>query len=95
MPEQVRAEKNVFVSSVTSGLQTQSRRKKGSEKKPDLEQFDQGGEFRGRSQTPKFDKNKDDELTSSKKSWLKSKRKSFKPPIFVSEGVNIPIIGTI
>ena len=32
---------------------------KGSEKKPDLEQFDQGGEFRGRSQTPKFDKNRD------------------------------------
>ena len=33
-------------------------------------------------------------FAESKKSWLKSKRKSFKPPIFVSEGMNIPIIGT-
>ena len=28
-----------------------------------------------------------------KKSWLKSKRKSFKPPIFISEGIEIPIEG--
>ena len=30
----------------------------------------------------------------SKKSWLKAKMKSFQRPIFVSEGIKIPIIGT-
>ena len=29
-----------------------------------------------------------------KKSWLKSKRKSFEPPIFISEGIEIPVAGT-
>ena len=33
-------------------------------------------------------------FAESKKSWLKSKRKAFEPPIFVSEGIKIPIIGT-
>ena len=33
------------------------------------------------------------EFAESKKSWLKSKRKSFKPPILVSEGMKIPIGG--
>ena len=33
-------------------------------------------------------------FAESKKSWLKSKRGSFKPPIFVSEGIKIPILGT-
>ena len=32
-------------------------------------------------------------FAESKKSWLKSKRMSFKPPIFVSEGTKIPIVG--
>ena len=32
-------------------------------------------------------------FAESKKSWLKSKRKSFEPPIFVSEGTKIPITG--
>ena len=30
-----------------------------------------------------------------KKSWLKSKRKSFEPPIFISEGIEIPVAGTL
>ncbi len=30
-------------------------------------------------------------FAESKKSWLKSKRKSFEPPIFVSEGLKIHI----
>ena len=33
-------------------------------------------------------------FAESKKSWLKSKRKAFEPPIFVSEGIKIPIMGT-
>ena len=33
-------------------------------------------------------------FAESKKSWLKSKRGSFEPPIFVSEGIKIPIFGT-
>ena len=32
-------------------------------------------------------------FAESKKSWLKSKRKAFEPPIFVSEGIKIPIMG--
>ena len=32
-------------------------------------------------------------FAESKKSWLKSKRGSFQPPIFVSEGIKIPILG--
>ena len=32
-------------------------------------------------------------FAESKKSWLKSKRKSFDPPILVSEGIKIPIGG--
>ena len=32
-------------------------------------------------------------FAESKKSWLKSKRASFQPPIFVSEGIRIPISG--
>jgi len=32
-------------------------------------------------------------FAESKKSWLKSKRQSFEPPVFVSEGVKIPILG--
>ena len=32
-------------------------------------------------------------FAESKKSWLKSKRKCFEPPIFVSEGTKIPIVG--
>ena len=32
-------------------------------------------------------------FAESKKSWLKSKRKSFEPPIFVSEGTKIPVVG--
>ncbi len=32
-------------------------------------------------------------FAESKKSWLKSKRKSFEPPIFVCEGTKIPITG--
>ena len=32
-------------------------------------------------------------FAESKKSWLKSKRKSFEPPIFISEGTKIPILG--
>ena len=32
-------------------------------------------------------------FAESKKSWLKSKRMSFEPPIFVSEGTKIPITG--
>ena len=32
-------------------------------------------------------------FAESKKSWLKSKRKSFGSPIFVSEGTKIPIVG--
>ena len=32
-------------------------------------------------------------FAESKKSWLKSKRKSFEPPIFISEGTKIPIVG--
>ncbi len=32
-------------------------------------------------------------FAESKKSWLKSKRKTFGPPIFVSEGTKIPIVG--
>ena len=32
-------------------------------------------------------------FAESKKSWLKSKRKSFEPPILVSEGIKIPIGG--
>ena len=33
-------------------------------------------------------------FAESKKSWLKTKMKSFQRPIFVSEGIKIPIIGT-
>ena len=33
-------------------------------------------------------------FAESKKSWLKSKRKSFEPPIFISEGIEIPVAGT-
>ena len=33
-------------------------------------------------------------FAESKKSWLKSKRKSFEPPIFISEGIKIPVAGT-
>ena len=33
-------------------------------------------------------------FAESKKSWLKSKRESFEPPIFISEGMEIPISGT-
>ena len=33
-------------------------------------------------------------FAESKKSWLKSKRKSFETPIFISEGIEIPIAGT-
>ena len=33
-------------------------------------------------------------FAESKKSWLKAKMKSFQRPIFVSEGIKIPIIGT-
>ena len=33
-------------------------------------------------------------FAESKKSWLKTKMKSFQHPIFVSEGIKIPIIGT-
>ena len=33
-------------------------------------------------------------FAESKKSWLKSKMKNFQRPIFVSEGMKIPIIGT-
>jgi predicted metal-dependent hydrolase len=33
-------------------------------------------------------------FAESKKSWLKSKMKTFQRPIFVSEGMKIPIIGT-
>ena len=32
-------------------------------------------------------------FAESKKTWLKSKRKSFEPPILVSEGIKIPIGG--
>ena len=32
-------------------------------------------------------------FAESKKSWLKSKRESFQPPIFISEGIEIPIEG--
>ena len=32
-------------------------------------------------------------FAESKKSWIKSKRKSFQPPIFVAEGTKIPIVG--
>ena len=32
-------------------------------------------------------------FAESKRSWLKSKKESFKPPIFVSEGTIIPILG--
>ena len=32
-------------------------------------------------------------FAESKKTWLKSKRKSFEPPILVSEGIKIPIEG--
>ena len=33
-------------------------------------------------------------FAESKKSWLKSKREFFEPPIFISEGMEIPISGT-
>ena len=33
-------------------------------------------------------------FAESKKSWLKTKMKSFQRPIFVAEGIKIPIIGT-
>ena len=33
-------------------------------------------------------------FAESKISWLKSKRESFEPPIFISEGMEIPISGT-
>jgi predicted metal-dependent hydrolase len=33
-------------------------------------------------------------FAESKKSWLKTKTKSFQRPIFVTEGIKIPIIGT-
>jgi len=33
-------------------------------------------------------------FAESKKSWLKSKKKSFEPPILVSEGIKIPVAGT-
>ena len=33
-------------------------------------------------------------FAESKKSWLKSKRMSFEPPILVSGGIKIPILGT-
>ena len=33
-------------------------------------------------------------FAESKKSWLKAKMKSFQRPIFVAEGIKIPIIGT-
>ena len=33
-------------------------------------------------------------FAESKKSWLKSKRKSFEPPIFISEGIEIPVAGS-
>ena len=33
-------------------------------------------------------------FAESKKTWLKSKRKSFEPPIFISEGIEIPVAGT-
>ena len=32
-------------------------------------------------------------FAESKKSWLKSKKETFQPPIFVSEGIKIPILG--
>ena len=33
-------------------------------------------------------------FAESKKSWLKTKMKSFQRPIFVAEGIKIPIIGS-
>ena len=33
-------------------------------------------------------------FAESKKSWLQSKRKSFEPPIFISEGIEIPVAGS-
>ena len=35
-----------------------------------------------------------EKFAERKKSWLKSKRKSFEPPIFISEGIEIPVAGT-
>ena len=40
-----------------------------------------------------LDFNEFKKFAESKKSWLKSKRKCFEPPIFVSEGTKIPIVG--
>jgi predicted metal-dependent hydrolase len=33
-------------------------------------------------------------FAESKKSWIKSKIKSFEPPVFISEGIEIPVAGT-